>query len=165
MGHVERGTATQHLAQTLRQRADVYDPVADSWSPIPDLPFASYGDAAVTVGGRIYIMGINAAVFDPATGRWSQLESPPTPRYWMRAEVDGAGRIVTLGGSIPGGNASSLVETYDPVQATWSAGKRIPIPVFQFATAATCGRIFVFGGSFTDLVQVYGAGDAWMFSP
>jgi hypothetical protein len=61
-------------------RADLYDPVTDHWSSLPDLPFQSQGDAAVTVGGRIYLVGREAAVFDPTSQRWSQLPSPPTPR-------------------------------------------------------------------------------------
>jgi N-acetylneuraminic acid mutarotase len=149
-------------------RADVYDPVTDQWSSLPNLPFRSHGDAAVTVGGRIYLIGLETAVFDPASQRWSQLPSPPTPRYWSHAEVDGAGRIVSIGGLIPGGSSTGIVEIFDPVQATWSAGQRLPVPVFQFATAAACGRIFVFGGStsgYTDLVQAYGAGDKWVLSP
>ena len=38
-----------------------------------------------------------------------------------------------------------------------------PVPVFQFATASDCGRIFAFGGSasgYTDLVQAYDVGGA-----
>ena len=150
---------------TLRQRADVYDPVADSWSPIPDLPFASYGDAAVTVGGRIYIMGINAAVFDPATGRWSQLESPPTPRYWMRAEVDGARQTVTLGGSIPGRKRLLPGRDLRPGSGdvvAWQAHPDSRVPVRDRRHVRPDLRV---RRRFTDLVQVYGAGDAWMFSP
>jgi hypothetical protein len=133
---------------------------------IPDLPFSSYGGAAVTVGGRIYVVNINAAVFDPATRRWIQLESPPTPRYWMNAEVDAADRIVTLGGTVPGGGGTfSGIEIYDPVQATWSGGKRMPIPVFQLATAAACGRIFVLGGSYTASCKSTARGMRGCFRP
>jgi hypothetical protein len=64
------------------QRADdtntgeIYDPVANSWSPIPDFPQTHFGDNSTEVlpDGRIlagYLSGPQTYIFDPATNSWT----------------------------------------------------------------------------------------------
>jgi len=156
-------------------RADAYDPVTETWSSLPPLPFGSQWSRAVTAGGRVYVVGIQTAVFDPATQQWTELPKPPTERYDLGAGVDPQGRIITFGGSPIGGpGPTNVVEIFDPVAASWSTGPRMAAATSMFATGTACGgRLFAFGGEngepgpldALDLAQVYAPENgSWMVS-
>jgi hypothetical protein len=150
-------------------RADAYDPVADQWTSLAPMPFMMGSGSAAATAGRIYVFETHSAVYDPTVARWSQLPSPPTPRYWTSAALDGAGHVAVLGGLIPNGSADGVVEIFDPDTGAWTAGARMAVPAIEFAVASACGgRIFAFGGDggeLFDLVQVYGPGNSWVLSP
>jgi hypothetical protein len=57
-------------------RGEIYDPVADTWTPIPLPPWATVGDAACCVlpDGRVMIGALSTGdclVFDPTSSSWS----------------------------------------------------------------------------------------------
>jgi len=153
-------------------QVDAYDPVTDSWSSLPSLPFLWQWGAAVTAGGRVYAVSLQTAVFDPATRQWTQLPPAPTERFNLGAGVDPQGRIVTFGGYASGGPQTNVVEIFDPVAGSWSTGAPMPVPTSMFARASGCGGLlFAFGGESTDfhyidVVQVYSPGNGtWRRSP
>lgn len=128
--------------------ADAYDPETDSWTTLPDMPFPVNGAAAVHVDGQFYVVGPRAAVFDAQESAWRTAATPLTPRYWLGAAVDTAGRILAIGGYPAGGvGASAAVEVYDPPTNRWSADGTLDVPVMSMATAAACGGIYLLGGS------------------
>ncbi|HSR50034.1 MAG TPA: kelch repeat-containing protein [Acidobacteriota bacterium] len=87
----------------------VYDPDADEWTPIADLPTARSGHAAIgaagfllVIGGEIPgVFGVNE-VYDPAQDRWFALPDLPTPRHGLGIVASGD-RIFTAGGGTRAG--------------------------------------------------------------
>ena len=77
---------------------EVYDPGADSWRTLADLPTPRSGGASAVLGGQLYVLGgglpgdeVNAVIerYDPASDRWERLPDMPAPVTGHRAIVAG----------------------------------------------------------------------------
>jgi hypothetical protein len=148
-------------------QAQTYDPATDEWGPLPPSPTSSGYYNATVAGGKIYMVGPSAVVFDPGSGAWSML--PPPSRLRLSAGVvsDSDGHVLLFGG-FDGFEWVPLVESFDPATGAWTGRAPMPRPTFLLGAAAGCGgsRIFVFGGDAggfkaSPLVQIYGPGDVW----
>ena len=90
----------------------VYDPLADAWSTITNMPDARSGMGAVALNGKIYVPGgsgdtsilKSGAVYDPATDSWSATASMSAARAFpgfvaLEGKVDeDMGRLFAVGG-------------------------------------------------------------------
>jgi N-acetylneuraminic acid mutarotase len=150
-----------------------YDPAADSWKALAPMPSKRIAAVAVTVAGRIYVMGgagnyksredmslnaeqphrildINEA-YDPATNTWQTRQTMPTPRSHMAAAAVN-GKIYLIGGrlasmAVSNGSTTDIVEEYDPATDRWGFLKtRMPTPRDSSLAAVYQGRIYVVGG-------------------
>ena len=84
------------------------------------------------------------------TGTWATVAAMPTARAELAAVVAG-GKIYTIGG-MAGGNASNVVEVYDPGSDSWTT--RAPMPTPRYGLAAVLGsdgRIYAIGGNYIDV--------------
>lgn len=105
-----------------------YDPEAERWQRLPDLPYGKYSSAAVvTAAGKVVAIGgddelgwqdgggsvsASAWAFDPGSGRWNRLPDLRIERHAFGAAVTG-GRIYAIGGSYcPGIKPGGPVPTY-----------------------------------------------------
>jgi N-acetylneuraminic acid mutarotase len=131
---------------------DVYDPVADSWSPKAALPQMTGNSGAAAVKGRIYLIeGKSGKVYEynPAQGKWVTKAGMPTPRlsFGMAVAND---KIYTIGGLAPDGTSrykdSAVVEEYDPETDVWKSKASIPRPRHALAAATVGGKIYAIGG-------------------
>ncbi|MFP6664719.1 MAG: kelch repeat-containing protein [Deltaproteobacteria bacterium] len=147
----------------------VYDPAADSWEILTDVPSALEHAAVGAVDGVLYLLGgrdggitgVSAAVhaYDTASGEWALRADIPTPRGGVAGAVLG-GRIYVLGGEgnpAPGSRGVfDDVEVYDPVSNTWEVLAPMPFPRHGMGAAGLFGQIFVPGGADQ---QAFGAVD------
>ena len=129
-------------------------PAAAGWREGPEAPFARLEMATATLDGRIWMAGgLEAdgavsdalAIFDPATGEWS--DGPPLPAAVHHAALASDGdRLVLIGGYLGAGNApTEAVHVFDPATGAWEAGPPLPEP--RAAGAATYdGSRIVYGG-------------------
>ena len=153
--------------------AHAYDAATDQWETLPSMPFNGYAMGATEVDGRIYVVGLSTASFNLGTRAWTVLAAPPTPRYWLSAAPDAAGRVVAVGGFKAGGEPGQFPgpEIYDPKTDRWTTGTLPSVGVSQMGVAATCGgTIFTFGGTsligLLDVVQTYDpVTGLWRISP
>jgi len=85
---------------------EVYDPAANSWSALPDLPTPRSGGASAVLDGKLYVIGgglpgntVYKAVhrFDPASGTWEPLPDMPIEATGHRAVTVGSD-IYVVGG-------------------------------------------------------------------
>jgi N-acetylneuraminic acid mutarotase len=101
-----------------------YDPVADRWERLPDMPTPK---GALTVGvldGSLHTtggedfttnrtIGVHEAL-DLDAGTWRRLPDLPHARHGLASGVVDGRWIVAGGGPVPGGYTSDLVEVYAP---------------------------------------------------
>jgi N-acetylneuraminic acid mutarotase len=137
----------------------------DEWSAAAELPNARNHGGGAAAGGVFYAIagrhgwnerdGADAAVhaFDPADGTWTERAAIPGARSEIGASTMTLddGRILVVGGSLPGIVPSEDVLVYDPAGDTWSSLPPLPEPR-KGAVAAPIGRqIVVTTGSPTSI--------------
>jgi N-acetylneuraminic acid mutarotase len=115
-----------------------YDPVADSWTPLANIPGAFYDAPSVYAPNtnRIYVFGGLDAGFNPSavvqiydvgTGTWQPNGAPmPGARYFAGA-VYFNGNIFVAGGFDSTFTETNTTWWYDPVADTWNTSLA-PIP-------------------------------------
>ncbi len=130
----------------------VYDPGADSWAALPDLPGGRHHAALATLDGTLHLTGGAASGLDwtprtnhwvlrPGAGAWEEAAPLPEGRSGHRMEaVDG--RLYVIGGDGP----SARVLIYDPDADEWSAGAAMPVQRDHLGSVVVDGRIWAIGG-------------------
>ena len=150
---------------------DVYDPVADAWASLPDMPRARdhfqsaiVGDTMYAIGGRqgdpLSPFGYNDA-YDFTSGTWTTgLAELPTPRGGY-AEAVVQGHVLVIGGEA-GGQALGTVEAYDPISNTWTRLADMPTERHGIQAVVRHRQVFVAaggargdGGAPTDVTEVF----------
>jgi len=152
----ERATAPRTLWR--------YDPQADRWDALAEIPQGVHHTAFVHHGGRLYILGGfretgfepvgNVRIFDLQSRRWSDGAPMPTPRGAMGFAVL-EGRIHLLGGNAAGEHAVhdheggqiaddrsvNIHEAYDPATNRWTRLAPMPTPRNHLGAAVLNGQI------------------------
>ena len=136
--------------------AELYDPVADAWSPIAPLPQPLYRAAGASDGaGHIFVFGGDNSAAAPvnsvyrytiATDTWDAVTQMPVAVADSSALYAAYGLIYVIGGQSAAG-AVSNVEAYNPVTDTWAA--ETPLPAAEYGMAAVIdlsGNVEVIGG-------------------
>ena len=149
-GFSQDGRASAH--------ADLYDPAADRWSRLPDLPIAVHHAMAASDGRRAYVVGgyaigtaltgASRRVFSirPGESRWSELPRLPVSRAAGGAAVVG-GRLYVVGGTF--GATPQLARrsfVLDLRTRRWTAFAGVPQQREHLGAAALGDRIYVLGG-------------------
>lgn len=149
----------------LVHEIEMYDPGADTWSHVGDMPSPRSIFGAAVWNDAIYVFGGNGAPlanlksvverYDPETGSWTRLTDMPIGRSAHSAQVVGD-KIYVVGDS-------ERVDRYDPATDTWSRVADIPTFGIHFPTASVNGKLYVFaGGDEADHVYQYDpAADRW----
>jgi N-acetylneuraminic acid mutarotase len=98
---------------------EAYDPRANRWRRMPDLPSARGGTGAAAVAGRIVSVGGESPqgtertvwALRPSAKRWVRLPDLPTPRHGLGVVSLGRRVWVVAGGPEPGLTVSGAVES------------------------------------------------------
>jgi N-acetylneuraminic acid mutarotase len=182
----ERATAPRTLWR--------YDPQADRWNALTEIPEGVHHTAFVYHEGRLYILGGfretgftpvgNVRIYHLASGQWSEGAPMPTPRGAMGFTVLN-GRIHLLGGNAPGPHAVhdhegarigedrsvNTHEAYDPATDSWQRLAPMPTPRNHLGAATVDGRIHAVVGRLErdfemTTHEVYDpASDSWSAGP
>jgi N-acetylneuraminic acid mutarotase len=136
-----------------------YDPVADSWTPLPPMPTGRNHLGAAALAGRFYAVGgrtdlgaglnnVTAVeVYDPGGG-WSGVAPLPRARGGL-AVAAASGRLYALGGEgndeVPSGVFPD-VDAYDPAANRWTRRPPMPTPRHGIGAAVLGGLVHVPGG-------------------
>lgn len=146
---------------------DLYDPVAETWTPTGDLATPRTGHQATRLpDGTVLVTGGDTAGtradgmysarslatterFHPATGQWTVATPMPGPRTRHRAIVVRTGRLLVTGGTggptFTAGFPGAL--TYDPATDRWTATSAMRTGRWAHVVAElTDSRIVVAGG-------------------
>jgi hypothetical protein len=163
--------------------AEIWDPHARQWQPVGRLPSPRRLHTATRLrDGRILITGgtgeyvardslddhpplATAALFDPATGRWSSIAPMGRPRFGHAATLLHDGRVLVIG-------PATSTEIWDPGSGRWTEGPPLNLPRQRHeAVTLSDGRVLVAGGpescnESTDVSEVLDqAATRWQVTP
>ncbi len=135
---------------------EAYDPTTDTWTARARLPVACAQSAAVTIAGKIYVVGGCTAqdpldelqVYDPATNTWTRKAPMPTPRTGVAgAVIDGIFYVLSGAHGFGPLVYHELVEAYEPATDTWTTRAHMPTPRGGFGIGVIDGVLYTVGGS------------------
>ena len=144
-------------------RLERYDPAADRWERLPDMPTARGGLGAAVVGGQIVAVGGESTTgvyddveaYDVAKREWSELPKLPAGRHGLAVVAIGPVLYALAGADQP--SHATAVATASLLRfgrasggagggGAWRALRAVPTARQQVATAVVSGTIWVAGG-------------------
>ncbi len=150
-----------------------FDPQANRWEPVTDLPEARSSHQAVIVGRTLYVLGgwalaggmydstwsstMLSADLDQGKLEWKATEVP----FQVRAFglVAHAGKLYALGGLTPESSTDD-VQVYDLASRTWSKGPALPEGNMTIRGAVWRSALYANGGDGT-IYRLSADGNAW----
>lgn len=164
--------------------AHVWEPTADVWDPLPELPLGLHHTAVVSFDDRLWVIGGYTVdgdelfapvdrVFSLGVGEEAWTEEPPlpAPRGALAATV-ADGRIVAAGGVDPDGDVLATSLFFDPAEREWTEGPAMAVRREHFAMATARGEVYAVAGRIGgignnhDTVEVLREGsDVWAPAP
>lgn len=138
-----------------------YDPATNTWALKAPMPTQRENNVAVTLNGKIYVVGGVQAwnddliglptleVYDPVTDTWERKVAMIQGRGSPGIATDGV-YIYVYGGlsafQIPPGVALGTTECYNPVTDKWGTTDALAVATAGPAAAFLAGRIWAAGG-------------------
>ena len=156
---------------------EVYDPITDMWSYVAPLPAIGhptsgyYGSTAVSLGGKLYVMGGSPAgqggwqthvhAYDPSENTWTQRAS-----MWVGLSSFGAAALFgKIYATTFSGGSWKRVQVYDPSTNSWTWAADTLNMWVGCGAAALLGKLYVCGGTTggnpTNKAEVYDPPIAW----
>jgi N-acetylneuraminic acid mutarotase len=170
-----------HVGTTTTARSDVYDPAANTWTRLPDLPEQLTHSAVVADGTTIWLVAgyvgnhpgpATRSVwrFDTVSRTYTRGPQLPAPR--------GAGAAAVVGRQLHffGGTSRVAGSTADPDQqdhwvlpldggTAWTSRAPLPNPRNHLASAVVDGRIYAVGGQHNEDENTGLQSDVHRFDP
>lgn len=141
---------------SVRDGAELYDPVAERWQPAgTTTPRAGHSATLMPDGAVLLVGGCSQAACSPpltTAERWTPtgittLAAMRTPRYEHSAALSAEGLLLVAGGCHDGGTCTAQTELYDPVANLWSPLPALSSERGHHASALLRdGRLLVVGG-------------------
>jgi DNA-binding CsgD family transcriptional regulator len=140
------------------------------WNKKSPLPDGRKGMGAIEYENTFYLFGGetaqgidgNVLCYDLQKNTWEKLANKPTPVTDIQAALIGE-KIYIPGGRLQNGQATDLLEVYNPRQKTWESKAPLPTPLSAYGLATFEGDLFLFGGKngdqYSNTVYHYDAQD------
>jgi hypothetical protein len=149
------------ITSTGDATADIYDPVADTFTNVPMLAVHTFGFAVRMHDGRVMVGAGDGGqtaceIFDPAQNKFFMAPPLNQGRSMLTAHVLPDGRIMVIGGASMSAGAVDVpldsIETYDAATNKWTvAPYKLSVGRCWHASALVSdGTILVMGGYATD---------------
>ncbi len=172
---VAGGYAVQNSSGGLTSSAELYDPAANSFSPVARMNFHRYKHSAVLLNdGKVLMAGgiasypdkpryTTAELFDPATNSFVKTGDMILDRFKVKnaAVLLQNGKVLIAGGSWG-------LEIYDPATGTFSfKPSEMMTRYYSTATLLPDGRVVIIGGYSSIQPQdfYHSSASAWIYSP
>ena len=156
-------------------KAARYDPVADAWTLLPDMPTARAGAVVQLVGGRFHVAGgMNGSgsslrsmdIYDPTSASWSAGPAMSTYRDNPGSAAIG-GEMYVFGGrtrnvsGLADVNTLATAEVFDPVTQAWTGIATMPTGRRAMSVVVVDGEALVLGGEATSTGGAFDANQAY----
>ncbi len=171
------GARGQLLAQNATATNEIYDPIADAFSPGPSLnaPRSMHAATELPNGTWLITGGVNATndpqatceIYDPVADTFTPVATMLTARMGHTATLLANGKVLVTGGlqamtvtptqlsAIR--DATNATELYDPANNTWTAGPNLLTPrAGHVAMKRPDGKVLLAGGISWDNVIIIG---------
>jgi subtilisin family serine protease/N-acetylneuraminic acid mutarotase len=131
-----------------------FDPATQAWTRLDDMPTGPRHQAAEgVIDGKVYLVSgwsdldTTTAIFDPASGGWSEGAPAPAGRSAAGSAVLD-GQLYVIGGCTTGNctPTSDGVFRYDPASDSWQTLASYPLPIAFQSCGAIGGQIYCAGG-------------------
>jgi hypothetical protein len=126
-------------AQNETNTGEIYDPAADSWTPIPNFPLSVVGDdpSEVLPNGKVLvgsILGADTYFYDPAANAWSPAgtklrEDSSSEEGWVKL---GDGSILSYDVGWVNNGGTSTAQRYVPSTNTWVDAGSVPVVLSSY---------------------------------
>ncbi len=148
---VSGGFTGDGTTRTLLSSAELYDPVAGTWSAAGAMKNLRDSHAMVAIAkGALAVGRLGAEVYDAATNTWAQTSAMSVARpNGATATVLPSGKILVAGGTtgVSGSGRTSTAEIYDPATDTWTTTGSLSTPrAGHEALVLSSGKVLVIGG-------------------
>lgn len=113
--------------------AEIFDPVAMTWTPTGPMHANRYSSASLLQDGRVLALGgyidshgasdggtLSAEFFDPVNGSWTPTTPLPTPSGLSAQLALQDGTVIVTGGFLNSTGNLPLTLTYDPKSDAWT---------------------------------------------
>ncbi|MBM3925243.1 MAG: hypothetical protein FJ320_04540 [SAR202 cluster bacterium] len=136
-------------------KIEQYNPSLNEWDPGVDIPTDKASRLITLEDGRLLTLGIKGyGVYDPLNLRWVEGKGSWTARIGYSATTLSDGRVLLVGGNLCsvenefcGGDATNLVEIFDPREESLVLTATLPRPsAGHTATLMKDGRVLITGG-------------------
>lgn len=159
--------------------AELYDPVANRWTPAGSLGVPrQYHQATRLADGRVLVTGgyfegklvAAAEVFDPKTTTWNPAGAMGVARMGHTATLLPSGKVLAAGGLVFGEDArlsfARSAELFEPATLTWARVAEMPAPRAEHsATVLADGGVLLTGGQGSAGRIVAALRDALLYDP
>ena len=143
----------QTITPTIAAEATTQAAIDQRWSKKAEMPSPRKGMGSVEYENSLYLIagetkqGIDGALlrYDREQNTWSTLASKRTPVTDVQAVLVGE-KIYVPGGRLANGNATDLLEVYDPRKGTWESKAPMPEPLSAYGMVSFEGQLYLFGG-------------------
>jgi N-acetylneuraminic acid mutarotase len=142
---------------TSKNTAQQYDPVANTWTAITNLPATLHGAAAVSTfeGGKIFLLGgMNGTTptntvyvynTSAANNAWVAKTNMPAALAWHSASFY-KGKIYVIGGQTAAGGYSSAVYAYDVENDSWTTKTALSVGLRKHGSHTLHNRVYITNG-------------------
>jgi kelch-like protein 1/4/5 len=137
--------------QTLNT-VDCFDPVTNSWLPVPPMCSYRHGVSVATLCGPLYAVGghdgwsylSSVERYDPSTKQWSHITSMSSPRSTAGVAIL-EGKLYVVGGR-DSNSCLNTMECYDPHTDRWTALPSMRVRRGGVGVVVISGKLYAIGG-------------------
>ncbi|MGB4595296.1 MAG: LuxR C-terminal-related transcriptional regulator [Anaerolineaceae bacterium] len=136
-----------------RDRPNQETTLQSKWQKLSNLPTIHLKPAIAVVDSLIYVIGGDSKAgpsskmdrYNPKLDDWETLIDKPTPVSLAKAVVIG-NKIYVPGGKLSNGQATNVLEVFDPDKLTWTERSKLPNPIYNYGLSVFENKIYLFGG-------------------
>jgi N-acetylneuraminic acid mutarotase len=136
-------------------RTWMYNPATNAWTQKASMPVDTWAGNTGVIQNKLYVLSscdgqsdcgtqtnLYFGSYDPATNTWTSLPLPPS----RSAHTFGGSAVIGGKFYVVGGDATGVVEVYDPGTRQWTTGAAMPVPRMRFASAAVAAKLYAIAG-------------------